>query len=391
MIRGIFDILKRVKSAPALTRSRFPLGLHWPTFDPFLFVAHHRDHYPEANESFGPAVSLQGRRLGMDFGGIDGWNMYHGSEVPGFPQHPHRGFETITYARHGFIDHSDSMGAIARFGRGDTQWMTAGSGVVHAEMFPLLDADAPNPVELFQIWLNLPRSRKMVTPYFTMNWAEHQARFSVDEVDGVETELEIVTIVGAFTGETTTGTPIELRAPAPPPDSWAADETAGVAITHIRMAGETGVRLRTHDHQAVYVFDGDAMNISTADGGTDTQKGADEVVASGTGFQPVGGVELELSLVQGSDTAGLDGGAGDQKGYVECLIMEGRPLNEPVAQYGPFVMNTKAEISEAFADYQSTGFGGWPWPRPDPVHGARPERFARHPDGRTEQPPATVE
>ena len=100
----------------------------------------------------------------MDFAGTDGWRMYHGSTVPGFPQHPHRGFETVTFVRQGFIDHSDSLGATARFGRGDVQWLTAGKGIVHCEMFPLLDRDGPNPCELFQIWLNLPAADKMVEP-----------------------------------------------------------------------------------------------------------------------------------------------------------------------------------------------------------------------------------
>ena len=74
-----------------------PLDRQWGTADPFLFCVHHLDRYPAANEHLGPAASLEARDLGMDFSGADGWSMYHGSVVPGFPQHPHRGFETVTY------------------------------------------------------------------------------------------------------------------------------------------------------------------------------------------------------------------------------------------------------------------------------------------------------
>ena len=88
-----------------------PLGLHWPTLDPFLFCAHHHDQYPAGNDQLGvDPVQLKGRNMGSDFTVKDGFRMYHGSEVPGFPRHPHRGFETITLARHGMIDHSDSLG-----------------------------------------------------------------------------------------------------------------------------------------------------------------------------------------------------------------------------------------------------------------------------------------
>ena len=156
-----------------------PLGRQWGTADPFLFCVHHLDRYPAANEHMGPAASLEARDLGMDFSGAEGWSMYHGSIVPGFPQHPHRGFETVTYVRQGFIDHSDSLGATARFGRGDVQWLTAGSGIVHCEMFPLLDRTGPNTTELFQIWLNLPSEDKMVDPYFTMQWGEEIPRLAL--------------------------------------------------------------------------------------------------------------------------------------------------------------------------------------------------------------------
>ena len=152
-----------------------PLDVRWPTIDPFLFCVHHVDHYPAGNEHLGPDASLEARDIGMDFAGTDGWRMYHGSTVPGFPQHPHRGFETVTFVRRGLIDHSDSLGAAARFGRGDVQWLTAGGGIVHSEMFPLLDRDGPNTCELFQIWLNLPARDKMVEPYFTMLWDDDAA------------------------------------------------------------------------------------------------------------------------------------------------------------------------------------------------------------------------
>ena len=149
-----------------------PLGFVWDTIDPFLFCVHHLDNYPAGNEQLGPAASLEGRYLGQDFTVRDGWRMYHGERVPGFPEHPHRGFETVTVVLNGFVDHSDSHGAAGRYGNGDVQWMTAGSGLQHAEMFPLLNRDKPNPLELFQIWLNLPKARKFSKPYYNMLWGE---------------------------------------------------------------------------------------------------------------------------------------------------------------------------------------------------------------------------
>ena len=205
-------------------------AMQWPTSDPFLFCAHHRDDYPTGNASFGPDTSLAGRHLGRDFDPDKDWRMYHGRAVPGFPRHPHRGFETVTVVREGMLDHSDSMGAAARYGAGDVQWLTAGGGIQHFEMFPLLRQNEPNPLELFQIWLNLPRADKMVDPHFTMLWSERIPRVTLTDEAGHTTELTL--IAGAHQGH---------GPPSPPPDSWASRPESDLAIWTLRM--DPGARL----------------------------------------------------------------------------------------------------------------------------------------------------
>ncbi|MSZ14903.1 MAG: pirin family protein, partial [Actinobacteria bacterium] len=209
-----------------------PVGLHWPTIDPFLFCAHHNDIYPVGNSQLGPDASLEGRNIGSDFDGIDGWRMYHGTVVPGFPQHPHRGFETITYVREGTCDHSDSLGAIARFGEGDVQWLTAGSGIVHSEMLPLRNQSQPNPLELFQIWLNLPAVDKMCDPSFTMLWAEKIPK--IRRIDTKGRRVEVVVIAGAFDDTS----PLH-----PPSNSWASKDSAEVAVWHLHLDPGTSLEL----------------------------------------------------------------------------------------------------------------------------------------------------
>jgi redox-sensitive bicupin YhaK (pirin superfamily) len=330
------------------------LGPQWPTIDPFLFCAHHDDDYPEGNAEFGPAASLEGRQMGSDFAGKDGWRMYHGSAVPGFPQHPHRGFETVTFVRRGLIDHSDSLGAAARFGAGDVQWLTAGSGIVHSEMFPLLSPSSPNPAELFQIWLNLPPEDKLVEPHFTMLWNHQIPR--VDFTDSAGCTTEVTIIAGAIPNNS-------CEPPKPPPNSWAARSDSDVAIWSIRMqAGASWTlpaALGPDTARILYFFEGSTLSV------------ADEQYRSGTGLALASDCEIELV-------------AGAQA--VELLLLQGRPIGQPVAQHGPFVMNTRAELEQAFEDYRRTEFGGWPWPEDGPVHGAEPKRFARHTDGRVEEP-----
>jgi redox-sensitive bicupin YhaK (pirin superfamily) len=134
------------------------------TLDPFLFAVHHVDYYPAGDSK----MRAPRHGNGADFNPSSPYRMYHGDQIPGFPHHPHRGFETLTATLAGLIDHADSMGNAGRYGEGDLQWMTAGKGVVHGEMFPLINQDKPNTLKLFQIWLNLPKASKMVEPSFVM-------------------------------------------------------------------------------------------------------------------------------------------------------------------------------------------------------------------------------
>jgi quercetin 2,3-dioxygenase len=331
--------------------SATPLGFQWPTLDPFLFCVHHDDRYPAGNDEMGPAASLLGRNLGMDFEGIDGWRMYHGTVVPGFPQHPHRGFETVTVVRTGLIDHSDSHGGAGRYGGGDVQWLTAGKGVLHAEMFPLLDREGPNPAELFQIWLNLPSADKFADPHYIMFWNE--AIPHVVDPSGTGGRVDITVIAGAIGG---------VAPLAPPPRSYASQPDADVAIWTIALSPGAQWTLppaRPGTNRMLYYFTGSGLRV---DGQT---------VPSSHALQLRPEVEVHL---EAADTA------------VELLLLQGKPIGEPVVQAGPFVMNTRTEIQQAYQDYMRTRFGGWPWPSDDHVHPRDAGRFARYPDGRVEKP-----
>jgi redox-sensitive bicupin YhaK (pirin superfamily) len=328
-----------------------PLGFPWETADPFLFCVHHDDAYPRGNEQLGPDASLAGRDLGQDFVGKDGWRMYHGEVVPGFPQHPHRGFETVTILRSGYVDHSDSLGATARFGPGDVQWLTAGQGILHCEMFPLLERDKPNPLDLFQIWLNLPSEDKLVRPHFSMLWRRDIPNVVLTDAAGRKTT---VTVIAGPLGD--------ARPPSPPPRSWASRPDTGVAIWTIRMepgaAWELPPATTPGVSRTIYFFRGVTLSV------------AGEIVRS------------KASVLLRSDAAArLEAGPEP----VELLLLQGRPIGQPVVQYGPFVMNTRAEIQQAILDYHRTRFGGWPWPSDAPVHPRDAGRFAKHADGRVER------
>ncbi|MDT8308135.1 MAG: pirin family protein [Bacteroidales bacterium] len=330
-----------------LIRDIKKLGFAWETKDPFIFCVHHLDNYPVGNNNLGPAASLEGRNLGQDFTTKDGWRMYHGEEIPGFPAHPHRGFETVTAVLKGFVDHSDSHGAAGRYGDGDVQWMTAGAGLQHSEMFPLLKDNEPNPLELFQIWLNLPKEKKFARPYYTMLWAEDIPVYR--EKDQQNKVIEVTAIAGQIG---------DVTPPAPAPDSWAADPGNEVWIWLIKMEANAQWTIPTASpevNRELYFYRGDKITIA------------------GIAINPYRSVEL-----MADQTAVIENG--DKEAYM--LLLQGAPINEPVVQHGPFVMNTPEEIQKAFYDYRKTQFGGWPWERYDNVHPRENQRFAKYNDDR---------
>lgn len=326
------------------------LGFQWETRDPFLFCVHHEDKFPKGNEAMGPDPSyLQGRHMGQDFIVKDGFRMYHGQSVPGFPGHPHRGFETITVVREGMVDHADSTGAAGRYGDGDVQWMTAGKGVQHSEMFPLIQADKDNPMELFQIWLNLPKRSKMVEPHFKMLWSEMIPVVEHRESDVLNATIEILA-----------GKLNDSSAPIAPPDSWANPDENEVAVYNIKLEPNGTYELPPASegvNRTLYYYQGDDLLINEKSIPNYHAADVDE--------------KQTLVLKNGADIS-------------KILVLQGMPINEPVVQHGPFVMNTREEIQDAFEDYHATQFGGWPWPKYDLVHERSKGRFALHSDGTEE-------
>lgn len=327
------------------------IRFHWETANPFMFCAHHRDKFPRGNAVQGPAVPLTGRDMGNDFSGKDGFSMYHGETVPGFPMHPHRGFETVTVVMEGLVDHFDSKGSDGRYGNGDVQWFTTGSGCQHAEMFPLIHEDRENTAELFQIWLNLPAASKFVEPAYKMLWSEDIPVVELPGPDGAKSVVRV--IAGTFAG---------VDAPEPCPDSWAHDPRNHVGILVIRMEPGAALTLPAISpslSRNLYFHQGE---------GTIHVEGTSIGTSSRVGLAG----DASIEIVNGPSESRL-------------LLLEGEPIREPIAQYGPFVMNTDIEIREAIADYRRTQFGDWRWDRTDPVHDRSEGRFARHSDGTIER------
>ena len=234
----------------------------------------------------------------------------HGpGEAKGAPDHPHRGFETVTYVLDGAIEHQDSQGNRGRIGPGDVQWMTAGAGVIHSEM-PSDDIRRDGGrLHGFQLWVNLPRRDKMMTPrYQELRAAEIPTGKSDDG------KVTVTVIAGESLGARAS---IDTRTP--------------IMVLHVRLAA--GARLAQAVPETYNAF---AFVISG------------EATFGGRAARENDAVIFERD----GDTVDVGTGGG-----AELLLIGGVPLNEPVARYGPFVMNTPGEIRQAMLDYQSGRFG----------------------------------
>ncbi|KAI8825379.1 RmlC-like cupin domain-containing protein [Chytriomyces cf. hyalinus JEL632] len=329
------------------------------TQEPFLFAVYHKDHFPPGDDQ----MRAPTRGNGNDFNTSKPYRMYHGERVPGFPAHPHRGFETITCTIEGLIDHTDSTGAGGRYGNGDVQWMVAGKGVVHAEMLPLIkQAEEGNMSRFFQLWLNLPAKSKMVETEQRIHWSENITNFTSSD------SLTKATIWA--------GSLQQREALTPPSNSWSNATTnpeSNVHIWFLQMkpgAKYTLPKPASSSLRTLYAVEGDEMTLQDPITLTKTRVPVNSAVTFETNANAV-----IIELAASSAAA-------------EILVLEGSPIGEPISRHGPFVMNSREEVMQAFNDYRTTQFGGWPWRGDSFVFPRENGRFLQLSNGDRMYPPS---
>jgi redox-sensitive bicupin YhaK (pirin superfamily) len=246
--------------------------------------------------------------------------------LAGFPWHPHRGIETITYVLAGSVEHGDSLGNRGKLGAGDVQWMTAGSGILHQEM---PQGDSAGRMHGFQLWANLPASLKMTAPRYQDITAA--AVPSITDDDGTSVSV----ICGTFWGK---------RGPV---DGIAADPR--YLDVWVPPGRRKSLPVETNRHAFAYVFEGSGtFHAASAPLGVLTEKNVDDReirVRERTGNR-------SLVLFDSGDTVTVQ--AGDEG--IRFLLISGKPIEEPVAWYGPIVMNTQAELQQAVAELRDGTF-----------------------------------
>ena len=245
--------------------------------------------------------------------------------LAGFPWHPHRGIETITYVLAGTVDHGDSLGNSGMLGAGDVQWMTAGSGILHQEM---PQGDPQGRMHGFQLWANLPSSLKMTAP----RYQDVSSRDIPEVIDDDGTRVRIV--CGSFWGETG------------PVDGIAADPR--YLDVWVPPGQRKTLPVETHRHAFAYVFEGDGTFRDASqprDVRTEAVGSADAPPAADAGNR-------SLVLFDNGDEVTVRAG---EKG-IRFLLVSGKPIEEPVAWYGPIVMNTQEQLRQAYTELQQGNF-----------------------------------
>jgi redox-sensitive bicupin YhaK (pirin superfamily) len=245
-------------------------------------------------------------------------------EAKGAPDHPHRGFETVTYMLEGRFEHKDSRGNAGKLGPGDVQWMTAGSGVVHSEMPEKEFAQRGGRLHGFQLWVNLPRQDKMINP----RYQDIQSN-KIPVGQTADSRVRVKVIAGEALGVKAV---IETRTP----------------IIYLHFTLQPGASITQpvpkEYNTFAYVIGGQGLF------GSDNQEQQQQLAHRGQMiiFDKDGEGEEEVVAIKAADntTSPLD-----------VLLIAGKPLNEPIARYGPFVMNKKEEIMEAIVDYQNGSMG----------------------------------
>ena len=294
-IKSIIQSQPTIEGAGVKLRRAFGFG-DTGEFDPFLLLDDFRNEHPE------------------DY-------------LAGFPWHPHRGIETITYVLSGTVQHGDSLGNRGALGAGDVQWMTAGSGILHQEM---PKGDERGRMHGFQLWANLPRSLKMTDP-------RYQDILAKDVPEVVDDDgMRVRVVVGDFWGRTG---PVEGVAADPRYlDVWVPPRV------------KKTLPVESSRHAFAYVFEGSGtFRDASAPRGVLTER-----VGEGASGPPVREDAGNRSLVlfdSGDEITVQAGEAG-----IRFLLVSGRPLEEPVAWAGPIVMNTQAELRHAYAELQDGTF-----------------------------------
>jgi len=283
-VAGVVNSIETLEGAGFLVRRPFPQA-SFSDFDPFLLL-----------DEMGP----------MDLGP---------GQAKGAPDHPHRGFETVTYMLSGEMQHKDSRGHAGRLRPGDVQWMTAGAGVVHSEMPSAEFAREGGRMHGFQLWVNLPKRDKMMKPRY-----QEIPGSRIPKVTSADGLVTVNVIAGEAMGQNAV---IETRTP--------------IVYLHysIKPGGVATQKVSSAYSTFAYIVDGEGL--------------------FGAEREPARDGQMVL-FAQDGDEVRIENPT-EAKSTLDILLIGGMPLNEPIARYGPFVMNTQAEIRQAFEDYSEGKMG----------------------------------